>query len=123
MPHDTIPSAPALPVFKRPPAPAESLPSRNAPALPTELRAIVEDFKRLHTRLVERIVPPLDDNPAHWTTSVGDSSDPFVILEVARANRLLAEGRTVDFAAGRLAFGLLARQYGLEKARAALRAS
>lgn len=116
-----VPSAPALPVF--PPrdelvqARRLVMPPVAAPALPTELQIVLEDFRRLRARLIEGVIPPLNDAPARWKTT---SSDPFIVLETTKANRLLADGRSLGDVAGKLAYALIARQHGVPEARRAL---
>ncbi len=105
MTTSTVPSAPALPV----------LADRTQP-MPTELRAILEDFKALRAKLIETVLP---ETPPRWRTPHG--GDPFIELETRKANRLLAEDRLVPDVASRLAVGLLARAHGLDVTRRALR--
>lgn len=108
MAHDTVPSAPALPIFKLSSASTQ-------PAIPTELRVIVEDFKRLRTEYAAKVLP---NDPPEWKHT---SSDVFEGLEIQKANRMLAQGRTIEDASSVLAAGMLCRIYGAQKTRDALR--
>lgn len=114
MAHDTVPSAPALSVLR--------VVKHEGPALPSELRAIAEDFAKLREKLIACVLP---EDPPRWRLkglhAFTSGGDVFVELEMNKANRLLEHGRLVEDAAGRLAFGLLARAYGLERSRVALR--
>lgn len=125
MAHDTIPSAPALPVLSPPKRNSMSPVDQTAPSLPTELRAIIDDFRRTRKQLEAEVIPEgINEKtgkpaPPYWPDPKG--ADVFVELETRKANRVLARGERVDVAAAQLAMGLLARSYGLEPVRRAMR--
>ncbi len=113
-PSSFIPSVFDRPVMGRPTRPYPF--GTPANSLSTELRLVLEDFRRTAALYKETVVFS-SDGAAHWPAPSG--SDVFLALELNKANRLLDNGpRTYSYAcavADKLAFAITARQHGLER--------